>query len=119
MHRTELKYIGATRITVMTEMTKNVEETRQLFFIRHKTTGLYFPDIKARRGGSFSEATVNGTNARLFNSKRSAQNFLSAWTQGKRESRYDCYGNYIGIDKTPVPSRKLEDYEIIMRDITL
>ena len=100
----------------------------KLFFVRHKGTKLYFPDPKGRsgRGGSFTEATDNGNDARIFRSARSAKIFLRAWVKGE----YHCsrgggqtwggdYDYYEEVSIKPVPTRNLNDYEIIEKDIAL
>ena len=100
----------------------------KLFFVRHKGTKLYFPDPKGRagRGGSFTEATDKGDDARIFRSARSAKIFLRAWVKGE----YHCsrYGGqtYDGdydyeedVTIKPVASRNLNDYEIIEKEIIL
>lgn len=95
----------------------------KLFFIRHRGTKLYFPDPKGRagRGGSFTEATDNGDDARIFRSARSAKIFLKAWAKGKyvchRGGDWDDY--YEDVDIVPVPSRNINDYEIIEKVIDL
>lgn len=95
----------------------------KLFFIQHKGTKLYFPDPKGRagRGGSFTEATDNGDDARIFRSARSAKIFLRAWVKGEyhcyRGGSYDDYEEDVTIK--PVPTRNLNDYEIIEREIIL
>ena len=95
----------------------------KLFFVRHRGTKLYFPDPKGRagRGGSFTEATDNGDDARIFRSARSAKIFLKAWAKGKYVcSRWsDGYDYEEDVDIVPVPSRNINDYEIIEKVIDL
>ena len=95
----------------------------KLYFIQHRGTKLYFPDPKGRagRGGSFTEATDNGDDARIFRSARSAKIFLRTWVKGKyvchRGGAWDDY--YEGVSIQPVTARNLMDYEIIEKVIDL
>lgn len=101
----------------------------KLFFIRNKDTKLYFPDPKGRsgRGGSFTEATDKGDDARIFRSSRSAKIFLKTWVKGEYHcSRGDGSQTYYGecdyyeeITIKPINSRNLNDYEIIEKEIIL
>lgn len=95
----------------------------KLFFIQHRGTKLYFPDPKGRagRGGSFTEATDNGDDARIFRSARSAKIFLRSWSKGKyvchRGGSWDDY--YEETEIKPVEGRNINDYEIIEKVIDL
>jgi hypothetical protein len=82
------------------------------WFIRHKTTGKYFPEPVGRmgRGGSFTEATDDGSKARIFISEVAAKRFLGAWVKS------ECYEN---TEIKEIPSRNRNDYEIIYRTISL
>ena len=103
----------------------------RLFFIQHKSTKLYFPDPKGRagRGGSFTEATDKGDDARIFRSKLAAKRFLGQWLRGEHHhtSGYDPGhpGNDYESDYwdeiiiKPKSNRNLNDYEIIEKEIIL
>lgn len=98
---------------------------RTLWFIQHKSTGKYFPEPVGRmgRGGSFTEATDNGSKARIFISEVAAKRFLGAWVKGKyhHSSGYNSFdGEYYEDTKIiEIPSRNLDDYVIIYRTISL
>lgn len=101
----------------------------KLFFVQHKGTKLYFPDPKGRagRGGSFTEATDNGDDARIFRSARSAKIFLKAWVKGEYHCSRGQYQSgpdwdseyYEDVTIKPVASRNINDYEIIEKEIDL
>lgn len=100
----------------------------KLFFVQHKITKLYFPDPKGRagRGGSFTEATDKGDDARIFRSARSAKIFLRAWVKGEYHCSRGGYQSYDGeydyeedVTIKPVATRNLIDYEIIEKEIIL
>lgn len=102
-----------------------------IWFIQHKKTKLYFPDPKGRqgRGGSFTEATDNGADARIFKTELSAKRFLTAWQKGKyhcaRGTDYGHPGNdwetdyYEEVSIEPVPTRNKQDYVIIKKEIEM
>ena len=100
----------------------------KLFLVRHRGTKRYFPDPKGRagRGGSFTEATDNGDDARIFRSARSAKIFLRAWVKGEyhcsRGGGWTYDGDYDyeeDVTIKPISSRNLNDYEIIEKEIIL
>ena len=101
----------------------------KLFFIKHKETHLYFPDVKGKagRGGSFTEATDNGDDARIFRTVRSAKIFLRAWAKGEyhsfrgqSQSGPDWDSEYYEeVSIKPVATRNFNDYEIIEKEIIL
>lgn len=103
----------------------------KLWFLRHKETKLYFPDPKGRsgRGGSFTEATDNGDDARIFRSERSAKLFLGAWAKGQYHHSGGVDPGHPGndweadyweeVEIKPIASRNKQDYEIIMKEIIL
>lgn len=99
-----------------------------LFFIRQRSTGLYMPVPGGhyQRGGTFDEPTDDGSNARIFRSKRAAKLALNAWLKGKWKhvsgSSYDWEGNrddYEDVDIIPQPHRNPDDMEIIEKEIEL
>lgn len=103
----------------------------KIFFVRHIKTKLYIPNPYGRqgRGGSHTEPTDTGDNARIFLSERSAKLFIGAWAKGK----YVCDrgvseghpGNdwekdyYEDVSIIPVESRNKADMEVITREIDL
>lgn len=103
----------------------------KIFFVRHIKTKLYIPNPYGRqgRGGSHTEPTDPGDNARIFLSERSAKLFIGTWAKGK----YVCdrgvsYGNpgndweddyYEEVSIIPVESRNKADMEVITREIDL
>ena len=100
----------------------------KLFFIQHRGTKLYFPAPQGRagRGGSFTEATSKGDDARIFMSARSAKIFLRAWVKGEyhcsRSGGQTWDGDYDydeDVTIKPISSRNLNDYEIIEKEIIL
>lgn len=100
----------------------------KIFFIRNIHTKLYFPEPKGRngRGGSFTEATDKGDNARIFRSELGAKRFLGAWLKGEYHHSYsigyDYEGNrddYEDVNIIPKSNRNRDDYEIILKEINL
>lgn len=82
--------------------------------IRHKPTGGWLP-WRSGRGGSFDNPAV-GKHPRLFPSRRSAQNCLSAWLQGEWWPRYhqSMEGTvYDGHAPRKVADREKGDMEIV------
>ena len=90
------------------------------WFIRHKTTGKYFPKPVGRmgRGGSFTKATDDGSKARIFISEVAAKRFLGAWVKGEYHHSFDRQYNE-NTEIKEIPSRNRNDYEIIYRTISL
>lgn len=103
----------------------------KLWVIKHTPTGHYIPRPFGRngRGGSFLEPSEDSTLARLFYSERSAKIFLSAWLKGKHHCDRGYVPGHPGNDwegehfeevsVVPVPSRKREEMEIIMKELDL
>lgn len=91
--------------------------------IKHKPTGHYLPVPRGRmgRGGSFTEPCkpepgVLNTQARLFDTKRSADNCLSQWLRGEHHGVFEYEEGYtytVGADVKPVASRVREDMEVV------
>lgn len=108
----------------------------EVFAIYHNPTGTYMPTrmYRARQGGwshwipgpppdGWGGCNGFDKNPRIFFTKRSAQNALTAWLQGihRKESsgggtnmfgEPDDYEEDIVIDKPPI-ERKREDMEIV------
>lgn len=90
----------------------------QGFLIRHNPSGNYIPQLlpNRRRGGSLLEPMdPKERQPRIFQSEKTAKNFLSQWCRGKhictRHGDYDYLDEVTKIE--PVPSRKREEMEIV------
>lgn len=87
----------------------------KLYFIRHKTSGLYIQRADGIRGkgGSLLEPGP-ADNARPFHSLRATRGFMSNWLRGMTipDGEYDSR-------TIPVKSRKAADFEIIEKEIDL
>jgi len=102
-----------------------------LFFIRQKSTGFYMPMPLGRqgRGGSHMEPDADSSKARIFRTERAAKIALNTWCKGKFVAdRYTDHGHpgndwevdYVeNISVVPVPSRSLDDMEVVKRTVVL
>lgn len=110
----------------------------QVFAIRHKPTQAWMPARMFKHGGGWShwepEPVPEGygdmrgydTNPRIFFTKQSVHNALSAWLQGawaaqtKRDGDWET--GYYQVDAGPAPEkpvnpRKREDMEIVTLEL--
>lgn len=99
----------------------------EVFAIRHKPTQAWMPArmFKGSRGWSYwtpADTDAYDKNPRIFFTKRSAQNALTAWMQGEWEQGLvqdgDWETGYYMVDGDPEPKkpkveRKREDMEIV------
>ena len=92
---------------------------KPIYAIRHKPTGHFLPARKSnRRGFSFDEPLPSGgaLGPRVFYSKQSAMNALTAWLQGKFKAdttySYEGEADY-AITVDPQPHRVRSDMEIV------
>lgn len=92
-----------------------------IFVVRHKPTGTYMPLMRPTgRGGSHWHPTPQQQKRpRLFYTKQAATNAISQWLRGEwkwtgwngQDEEWDC-------KPVPVKSRKREDLEILMLEIS-
>jgi hypothetical protein len=92
-----------------------------VYAIREKGTDKYLPGLKRGRvrlrGFSFTEP-VSGEAPRIFHTKQSARNALTAWLQGTWHTHTISSGFYgedtdVYTEPKPVESRKRERMEIV------
>lgn len=96
----------------------------RVFALRKKGTKLYMTEPTGRRGrGSSHSEFAECALPRLFRTERSAKCALTQWLRGKHEADMEWdsgddnfgrpYQYQVGTVVTPVPTRVLNDYEIV------
>lgn len=85
-----------------------------MYTIYHKPTDCYMPAMKTNRGSTLIDISKwNSMHPpRVFKSFVAARNALITYCKGVHKPRYYGYELEGGIDITPQPNRKKEDFEI-------
>lgn len=88
-----------------------------MYAIRQKSTGYYLPEIKHKKGYTWTQPSKDGI-PRLFKSENAAKSALKWWLEGTL-GWMNVAGRWEDIELvlTPMEDRKEEDMEIVMVNI--
>lgn len=101
-----------------TEEYREKHQHKLVFYaIRHRPTGRYLLQLPNgyRRGYTFSEPEQPSVHApiRLHPSEQSARQTLKAWARGKWFNKAAWEDSGPDIEIRPVPTRNIEDMEVV------